>query len=211
VKTSSNSFCSIFDLIAAFLAAAVAIFASGLTVPGAAFTLTVSRSRLMHPEWANKSIVTRLGKEVNFMKIDLTIREAPPEGPQVGVFADVIQGETKDKRGKTFKTLTLLGQLVAVNSNGKRFVARKTYKVSDTRGVKKLIGDLKVWRGSDAVPNLDEFDPEAEFLGKPFTCDHSSIEEDGAKVIQIGNFKPNPEAKINAQDYTRKQGQPAPA
>jgi hypothetical protein len=152
---------------------------------------------------------TRRGGEK--MKIDLTIREAPPEGAQTGVFVDVIPGETTDKRGKKFKTLTLLGQLVAVNSNGKRFMARKTYKVDDTRGVNKLIGDLKVWRGSDALPNLGEFNPEAEFLDKPFTCDHSSTEENGAKVIQIGDFKPNSEAKITATDYARKPEQPAPA
>jgi hypothetical protein len=131
------------------------------------------------------------------MKLDLTQRELPPKGVQHGIFVDVVEGEMADKRGKKYKTLRLTAQIAAVKSNGQRFMAGTTYNLDDNRGVKRLIDDLKIWRGTSAIPNLDQFDPEAEFLGKHFVCEPKIVNEDGQKSIQLNGFRPDPEKRVN--------------
>jgi hypothetical protein len=135
--------------------------------------------------------------------IDLTEREMPEEVIQPGVFADVVRGKKTDRRGKEFTALTLMGQFAAVNSAGKRFMACKSYNLDNSRDINRLKADLRIWRGSDALPDLNKFNAEVEFLGKPFTGEPAVAKEDGKRVIRLTGFKPDPKSTLQVQDYIR--------
>lgn len=124
------------------------------------------------------------------MKIDLTSREVPPANEQPGVFADVVPTIKTDKRGKKFNYLVLVGELKATKSSGKRFVATAGYNLDDTRGINRLKEDLMAWRASDTVPDLSDFDPVAEFLGKGFLAEPTIVDKDGKRQVQFSGFRP---------------------
>ena len=138
------------------------------------------------PDWVNNSDTTKKGAK---MKIDLTSREVPTPGEQPGVFADVVESTKTDKRGKVFKYLVLVGELAATKSSGKRFTAITGYNLDDTRGIERLKADLKVWRGSNTIPDLSTFDPQSEFLGKGFLAEPTVLDKGGKRQIQFSGFK----------------------
>jgi hypothetical protein len=125
------------------------------------------------------------------MKIDLTQREVPPDREQPGVFADVIETVKIDKKNRHFKMLVLVGELAATKSNGKRFTAIASFNLDDTRGVNRLKETVKMWRGSDALPDLSQFDPETEFLGKGFLTEPAVEGQCGKRVIRLAGLKPS--------------------
>jgi hypothetical protein len=124
------------------------------------------------------------------LKIDLTKREVPPSGELPGVFIKAEQVLKSDKRGKSNNTLRLVGELEAVKSNGKRFIADATYNLDDTRGIDRLTKVLKIWRGSDALPDLGDFDPETEFVGKRFVAEPVVEDKGGKRLIKLTGIKP---------------------
>ena len=123
------------------------------------------------------------------MKLDLTSREVPTPGEQPGVFADVVEAIKTDKKGRAYNYLVLTGELAAAKSSGKRFTATASYNLDDSRGINRLKEDLKVWRGSDAMPNLSDFDPVTEFLGKGFLAEPIAVDKKGKRQIQFSGFK----------------------
>ena len=125
------------------------------------------------------------------MILDLTQREVPPEREQPGVFADVFETVKTDKKDRHFKMLVLVGELAATKSNGKRFTAVASFNLDDTRGVNRLKETLKVWRGTDALPDLSKFDPETEFLGKGFLAEPAVEGKGGKRVIRLAGLKPS--------------------
>jgi hypothetical protein len=130
-----------------------------------------------------------IGKEVIIINIDLTQREVPSPDEQPGVFADVVETVKTDKRNKQFKMLVLVGQLAATKSNGKRFTATAQFNLDNARGVNRLKETLKVWRGSDALPDLSQFDPEKEFLGKAFLAQPAVEDKGGKREIRLARLK----------------------
>jgi hypothetical protein len=194
-------------VIALTVAVAVLLSTSDLTVPWSV-QLTVPHGGYDAAALGHDQHRQQNREEVNTMRIDLTERELPAKGPQEGVFADVVQGVKSDRRKKAFRTLTLVAQLAALKSNQQRFTAVATYNLDDNRGVKHLIEDLKVWRNSQAIPDLSQFDPEAEFIGKPFVCDPTFAEEGGKKVIRLSGYRPAPESKLAvSSDFVRAKDQ----
>jgi hypothetical protein len=143
------------------------------------------------------------------MSIDLTAREVPTKGPHHGVVADVVQEMQADKRKRKFRTLKLVGELEALNSSGKRFIALATWNLDDDRGNRRLIEDLKTWRNVTELPHLDQFDPEAEFLHKPFVSEVTFHTEERRKVIRLKGFRPDPEGKVKVSDgFVRAKDKP---
>jgi hypothetical protein len=147
------------------------------------------------------------------MNIDLTARELPTKGLQPGAFADVVQEEKYDQRRKKhIKVLTLIGELAATKSNGQRFNALATWNLDDDRGVKRLIEDLNTWQGTNALPDLSQFDPEAEFLGKPFVSEITATTEGGKKVARLKGFRPDPEKRVTVSaGFVRAKDRPQAA
>jgi hypothetical protein len=123
------------------------------------------------------------------MKIDLTSREVPKPDEQPGVFVSVVKTKRADKRGREYNYLVLVGELAATKSSGKRFAAHTCYNLDDARGIKELKGDLQVWRGSDAIPDLNDFDPESEFVGKTFLAKPTVLDKGGTRQIYFSSFK----------------------
>jgi hypothetical protein len=200
-------------VIALRLMAAPTYLAWAMTAPWPFSKMAVPFTRLMRPARGNHQHHQLNGKGVNkTMKLDLTQRELPSTGLQPGVFADAVQGVKTDKRRKGFRTLTLIAELAALKSNNRRFTAAATYNLDSNRGVKRLIEDLKSWRGSDALPDLSQFDPEAEFVGKPFVCDPTFADEKGRKVILLSGFRPDPEKRLTVSPgFVRAKDQQQPA
>jgi len=124
------------------------------------------------------------------MKIDLTSREVPPDMEQPGVFADVFEASWPDKKGRSHRHLVLTAQLAATKTSRERFTATRAWNIEDTRGVNQLLEDLKVWRGSDELPNLKDFDPEREFIGKGCLIKPFAVSRGGKRQIQFTEFKP---------------------
>jgi hypothetical protein len=125
------------------------------------------------------------------MKIDLTERESPSDTEQPGVIADVVQVVKADKRNKHYNVLVLVGQLAATKSNGKRFIAHVSFNLENSRGINRLKETLKVWRGSDTLPDLGDFDPEKEFLGKGFLAKPVAEDKGGKRIIRLAGLKPS--------------------
>ncbi len=199
-------------LFALTCAATLNISAVTLTAPRSSLNTAVTCAGPMQPVRGNHTHRQLNWKEVRTIKIDLTARELPTKGLQPGVFADVVQGVKTDKRRKAYKTLTLVGELQATKSNGKRFIAQATYNLDDNRGVKHLLDDLKTWRGTNAIPDIGNFDPEAEFFGKPFLCDPIFGDEKGSKVIRLHGFRPDPEKGVTVSPgFVRAQDRPQAA
>lgn len=124
------------------------------------------------------------------MKIDLTAREFPKPGEQQGVFVGAEEVEQANKRGKKFKYLVLVAELAATKSSGKRFTATTRFNVQDARGIRSLREKLQVWRGSKTPPDLTDFDPKAEFVGKTFMTEPGVHDEAGKREIRFSDFKP---------------------
>jgi hypothetical protein len=200
-------------LLALTLGAATSISTWTVTASWSAVSVTVPHTGLMQLVQGNHQHPQPLREEViQQVKLDLTARELPTKGLQPGVFADVVQGVKTDKRRKAYKTLTLVGELQATKSNGKRFIAHATYNLDDNRGVKHLLDDLKTWRGTNAIPDIGNFDPEAEFYGKPFLCDPIFGDEKGSKVIRLHGFRPDPEKGVTVSlGFVRAQDRPQAA
>ncbi len=186
-----------------------------LTAPQPFPPSSVIHAGTVLPTWHNNLHHQLIRREVKHkMKIDLTARELPATGLQPGVFADVIQGSKSNKRGKSFRTLTLVGELQATKSDGQRFIAYATYNLDDNRGVKHLIDDLKSWRGNNAIPDISQFDPELEFYGKPFVCDPTFADENGNKIIKLHGFRPDKDKHLTVSAGFKRanpQQQDAPA
>lgn len=124
------------------------------------------------------------------MKIDLTSREVPTQGEQPGVFAKVHQTVQTDKRGRKFSYLVLVGELKATKSSGRRFTATTRFNLDDLRGLNSLRENLQIWRGSNDLPSLTDFDPEAEFVGKTFLAEPTVHDDGGKREIRFSGFKP---------------------
>jgi hypothetical protein len=195
-----NTHTSKFDSSTNFI---VPISVRNTTATGPLFSSAVSRNCRMQ-QAGTKSASTTIGKEVNKMKIDLTQREVPSLDEQPGVFADVVKFVKTDKRGKSFEMLVLVGQLAATKSNGKRFTANASFNLDDTRGVNRLKETLKVWRGSDALPDLGDFDPETEFLGKGFLTQPAVEDKGGKKEIRLARIKRSADQQLAVSpDFVR--------
>lgn len=140
------------------------------------------------PAWDNYSIHNIL-KGGDNLKIDLTTREVPPEGEQAGVFAEAIIVRKADKRNRQYNALVLIGELTATKSNGKRFIATSSYNLDNARGINRLRETLKVWRGSDTLPDLGSFDPEKEFLGQKFLAQPTVEDKGGKRELRLARLK----------------------
>jgi hypothetical protein len=209
-----RSFISILVVVIALrLMAAPTYSAWATTAPWPFSTMAVPFAGSMRPARGNHTHQQVKWREVKYdcMAIDLTAREVPAKGQGLhrGVIADVVQETQSDKRKRTFRTLTLVGELEALKSNGKRFVALATYNLDDDRGNRRLIEDLKIWRNVTELPNLDQFDPEQEFLGKPFVSELTFHAEDRRKVIRLKGFRPDPDKKVKVSEgFVRAKDKP---
>lgn len=182
---------SIFEVLEAalFCGTARTLLAGNMTTPWPVVGSVVTHVAMVLAAWGDKRIHNFFGKEVKNMKIDLTQREVPPSGELPGVFADVVQTVKTDKRNKSYQVLVLVGELAAAKSNGKRFTASASFNLDDSRGINRLKETLKVWRGSDALPDLGDFDPETEFLGKGFIAEPAVEDKGGKRVIRLAGLK----------------------
>jgi hypothetical protein len=122
--------------------------------------------------------------------IDLTAREFPEPGEQPGVFADVVKVVQANKKGKKFNYLVFVAELAATKTSGQRFIATTRFNVDDARGIRSLRENLQVWRGTDTLPDLKKFNPEAEFIGKTFFAEPTVHDEAGIREIRFSGFKP---------------------
>jgi len=166
------------------------ILAGILTSPRLVGAVVVICVVMMLTGWINQRISNNIGREVNKMKIDLTSREAPTPGEQPGVFAEVIKTVQTDKRNKKSNYLVLVAELAATKSSGRRFTATTRFNVDDARGIRSLLENLQVWRGTDTLPDLTTFDPVAEFLGKTFLAEPTVHDNAGKREIRFSGFKP---------------------
>ena len=144
-------------------------------------------SRMHLPRFLNRINESKGGEK---MKIDLTSREFPSPGEQPGVFADVFTADQTDKRNRKYKYLILVGELKATKTSGRRFAATTRFNLDDARGIKSLRENLQVWRGSDTLPDLTDFNPEAEFIGKTFLAEPVVHDQGGKREIRFSGFKP---------------------
>jgi hypothetical protein len=139
------------------------------------------------------------------MQIDLTTRETPTDKEHKGVFADVYQTPKKDKRERESNYLELVGELEETKSNGKRFTAIASYNLDNARGINSLKKMLKIWRDVTTLPDLSDFNPEEEFIGKGFKARPTVSGKGGKRVIQITSFKPDDTGKplTVSKDFVR--------
>ena len=159
-----------------------------LTAPWSVVQAVPYASVMPFAAWGTSGGTTNLKGGEN-MKIDLTSREVPKPDEQPGVFAEVVETKRADKRGRVYNYLVLVGELAATKSSGVRFTALTGYNLDDARGIKELKADLKVWRGSDAIPDLKDFDPMEEFRGKTFLAKPTVVDKGGKRQIQFSSFK----------------------
>jgi len=147
------------------------------------------------------------------MKIDLTSREFPTPGEQAGVFADVTTVPQADKRGRKYTYLVLIGELKATKTSGRRFTATTRFNLDDARGIRSLRENLQVWRGSNALPDLTDFDPKKEFIGKSFVAEPVVHDDSGKREIRFSGFKPyTGDAPLTVSaDFVRVSSTPAAA
>jgi hypothetical protein len=158
-----------------------------LTAPWSAVT-AVPQVGAMQAMRDNQSVnkILRGGDNV---KIDLTTREVPPDGEQPGVFAEAVIVRKADKRNRHYNALVLIGELAATKSNGKKFVAAASFNLENARGINRLREMLKVWRGTNDLPDLSSFDPEQEFLGKGFLAQPAVEDKGGKRELRLARLK----------------------
>jgi hypothetical protein len=113
------------------------------------------------------------------------------------VFVDVVEGEKVDGRQKVVKTLTLIAELGEAKSTGQPFLASVTYNLDDRRGNKRAREDLARWRENESMGDINEFDPEAEYLGKSFIGNVEQTQDSGTKFAKLKSCKPDPDEKVN--------------
>jgi hypothetical protein len=124
------------------------------------------------------------------MKIDLTEREVPEPGDQLGVVADVFQTREKyKKRDKHYKALVIVGQLAATKSTGERFLVTSNFNLENSRDVNRLKKSVAALCGETAGANLKDFDPEVELIGKSFVTEPKAVDEDGTRELRFGPIK----------------------
>lgn len=135
------------------------------------------------------------------LQIDLTRGELPAPGQQPAVWADVTEGTTTDKRGRSDNTLTLVAELAATKSDGSRFTVSKTYTLN-RRGVNALRADLQRWRGGNnpSPEELRRFNPEVEFIGKATLVNIVHATEKGKTVAKVGDYAPDPQNLTKVSD-----------
>src|SRR5687768_2717528 len=91
-------------------------------------------------------------------------KEKLEAGPHLCVFADVVV--TEPKSDKDFHKLKLMLETKATRRNGNRWEVPLEYSLNP-RGRAKLQADIASWRGTPpSKAELEDFDPEATFLGK---------------------------------------------
>lgn len=98
----------------------------------------------------------------------LKIEEMAPPGEQMGVFAKVSIKTGKDEVGVEIKNLNLDIDLDAVDSAGKKFPLRKTYRADLKRGVTAFRNDFEAWSGRKLTDyELSKFEADKLMEGKP--------------------------------------------
>jgi len=98
----------------------------------------------------------------------MKIEEMAPPGEQMGVFTKVSIETKKDEIGVEIKNLNLDIDLDAVDSAGKKFPLRKTYRVDLKRGVTAFRNDFEAWSGRKLTDyELAKFEADKLMAGKP--------------------------------------------
>lgn len=144
------------------------------------------------------------------MKIDMTRTALPEEGKRVGVFVDAIPGKIQDKRDREVETLTLVAQLKKQGKEKLLHTVSREYRL-DTKGLKKLKADFEGWLGNELTADqLEQFDPEAEFVGKSVIVNVVHATENGRPAAKFSEFGKTTEV-VKAEGYIRVKDRENPA
>jgi|SRR5580704_7759442 hypothetical protein len=140
------------------------------------------------------------------MKFNIKKPELPPEGNGSGVIVDVVSTKVKRKRGGVYDAFKLVIELATTKKDGRRFYVEKTYTL-DGGGITRLQKALKDWRGGKEVgeAELENFDPEAEYLSKTCLAPIAIVHEDGKPTAHVGTLVPNEPALVASGDYKRQK------
>lgn len=89
----------------------------------------------------------------------------PPSGKNIGRFIGTEVTSEWTPGGEELQYLDLAIQLDATDADGKHFVVKKSYKLME-KGNPFLRRDLRVWAGTDIMPDGGEFEV-STIIGKP--------------------------------------------
>jgi len=149
----------------------------------------------------------------------MKIEEIAPPAEQTGVNTQVSIKIGKDDNGVDFKNLDWEIDLDAVDSTGKKFRLKRTYRIDLKRGVTAFRNDFAAWSGRKLTDyELSKFDAEQLMKGKPVKLVVRHRKEGKKTVAVIDRFLrtvieqvPKPEEKDAAAVKSEAPTAPAPA